>query len=86
MKDNLKIPAVIPVLAVDDVRKAMKFYKQLGFIEQVEYSYHDENGRLVHAQLYKEDSVLFLGLSDISYYEDKPRAKQIKKAKPSERA
>ncbi len=85
MKGKIKIPAVIPVLSVDDVRKAINFYRQPGFSEQIEFSYTDETGKLIHAHLYKDESVLFPGLSDISYYEGNPRSKRIKKAKPSER-
>lgn len=85
MKNDTKTQAVIPVIVVDDVRKAINFYSQLGFKEQVEYSFQDENGRLVHAQIFRDGSVLFLGTPGVSYYESKPRAKGIKNTKPEER-
>lgn len=85
MPNNVKIPAVIPVIAVDDIRQAIIFYKQLGFNEEEAFSFSDENGRLVHAHLYKDESVIFLGLTDVSYYKGKPRAKRIEEAQPAER-
>lgn len=81
----MEIPSLIPVIVVDDVKKAISFYGRLGFAEEKEYTFADETGAMVHAQLRKGDSVLFLGPRGISYYEGKPRAKQVSLADPSER-
>jgi uncharacterized glyoxalase superfamily protein PhnB len=85
MSDYTNIPAVIPVIAVDDLRKAIEFYEKLGFKEAKEFSYSDESGQLVHAHLYKDGSVLFLGRIGVSYYESGPRAEKIRKAETAER-
>lgn len=80
----METPSVIPVIAVDDINRAIGFYSQLGFVEEKEYTFKDETGALVHAQLRKGDSVLFLGRRGISYYKSK-RADRINSAYPSER-
>lgn len=83
MPTHFKTPAVIPVIAVDDIRQAISFYQRLGFNEEQAFSFADENGRLVHAHLCKDESVIFLGLRNISYYKSNPRAERIEKAHPA---
>lgn len=73
----MKIPSLIPVLVVDDIKEAITFYALLGFTEEKQYSFANENGCLVHAHLYKDDSVLFLGLPNQSYNKETARAKSI---------
>jgi uncharacterized glyoxalase superfamily protein PhnB len=74
-----KVPVLVPVLAVDDIEKAMEFYGLLGFDEV--FSIPDDDGRLVHAHLRKGDSVMFLGRLDVSYYEGRPRAAAIERSR-----
>lgn len=85
MSDYIGIPAVVPVIAVDNVSKAIEFYEQLGFSEVKEFSFSDENGQLVHAHLKKDGSVLFLGRIGVSYYEGDARARRIRTATVAER-
>lgn len=73
----MKVPSLIPVLVVDDIKEAIAFYTLLGFSEEMQYSFADENGCLVHAHLYKDDGVIFLGLPDRSYNKEIERAKRI---------
>lgn len=81
----MKIPTVVPVIVVDDINIAIDFYKKLGFCEEKNYSFTDEQGRLVHAHLTKDDSVLFLGVPDLSYNKGSLRAKRIEETKAVER-
>ena len=80
MVQGVKIPAVIPVIVVDDIRDGIAFYERLGFREEKELCFADETGRLVHAHLSRGDSAIFLGLPGVSYFPEKPRSKQIEKA------
>ena len=80
----MEVSQLIPVIIVDDISKAISFYSKLGFSEEKEYTFADETGRVVHAQLRKANSVLFLGRRDVSYYEGE-RADRVKTANPSER-
>jgi PhnB protein len=80
----MEIPTLIPVIIVEDIKKAINFYSKLGFAEEKEYTFADDTGALVHAQLRQQDSVLFLGRRGVSYYKGS-RADQIKDAHPSER-
>jgi predicted lactoylglutathione lyase len=34
----MQMPALIPVIIVEDIRKAINFYSKLGFIEEKEYT------------------------------------------------
>jgi PhnB protein len=77
--------SIMPVLVVEDIKNAIGFYSKLGFVEEKEYTFTDEAGSVIHAQLRKAGSVLFLGRMDVSYYEGKPRAERIKSAGPTER-
>lgn len=77
------IPAVIPVLAVDEIEAALVFYGELGFRE--EFSFPDATGRIAHAHLCKEGSVIFLGRKDVSHYAGQPRAEALRNSRPSER-
>lgn len=81
----MNVPSLIPVLVVEDIKEAIAFYKLLGFCEEKEYSFADENGCIVHAQLQKDSSVLFLGLPDRSYNRESARAKRIENSTGGER-
>lgn len=81
----METPSIIPVVAVEDIKKAIDFYSKLGFVEEKEHTFADESGVAVHAQLRKGDSILFLGRMGVSYYEGKPRARQIKSAASTDR-
>lgn len=76
MSTGLKVPPLVPVLAVEHVAEAVAFYTELGFSEV--YSIPDESGEIVHAHLRKGDSVMFLGRLDVSHYPNHPRAETIK--------
>jgi uncharacterized glyoxalase superfamily protein PhnB len=81
----MKVPSLIPVLMVDDIRDAIAFYLLLGFSEDKQYTFADENGSLVHAHLHKDGSVLFLGLPDRSYNKVSERAKRVETSTVVER-
>ena len=83
MSDGLKVPPLVPVLAVEQVTEAVAFYRDLGFSEV--YTIPDEGGELVHAHLRKGDSVLFLGRLDVSHYPNHPRAGTIKRSSAGQR-
>ncbi len=76
MDDNAGVPTVIPVLAVEDIQKAIAFYSELGFREV--FSIPDQSGKPAHAHLCKGDCALFLGRLDVSHYRGHPRAETIK--------
>jgi uncharacterized glyoxalase superfamily protein PhnB len=76
MNEIAGAPTVIPVLAVEDIQKAIHFYSQLGFSEV--FSIPDQSGKLAHAHLRKGDGVLFLGRLDVSHYEGHRRAETIR--------
>jgi hypothetical protein len=66
MNDEIAgVPSVIPVLAVEDIKKAIAFYGHLGFNKV--FSIPDPSGKLVHAHLRKGESALFLGRLDVSH-------------------
>jgi PhnB protein len=75
----MEVPSLIPVVVVGDVKEAIDFYTKLGFVEEKDYTFADETGAIVHAQLHKGDSVLFLGRTGVSYYADQ-RADRVKSA------
>src|SRR5262245_56116186 len=76
MNDDIpSVPSVIPVLAVEDIQRAIAFYSHLGFKEV--FSVSDQNGKLVHAHFRKGDSALFLGRLDVSHYPGHRRAETI---------
>ena len=84
MNDEIaSVPSVIPVLAVEDVQKAIAFYSQLGFGEV--FSIPDQSGKLAHAHLRKGDSVLFLGRLDVSHYGGHRRAETIRGSRSIDR-
>jgi uncharacterized glyoxalase superfamily protein PhnB len=83
MNDFTGVPTVIPVLAVEDIGKAIAFYTRLGFGEV--FSIPDESGELAHAHLRKGDSVLFLGRLDVSHYAGHRRAESIKSSRSVDR-
>jgi len=83
MSDSAGIPSVLPVLAVDDVQKAIDFYSQLGFTEV--FTIPDQDGKLVHAHIRYRDSALFLGRLDVSHYQGHRRAEIIKGSRPIDR-
>ncbi len=83
MSQELKIPSLIPVLVIERLEEAVVFYKQLGFKEI--FSIPDENGRLVHVHLCKDESVLFLGRTDISHYNSHSRAAMIEQSRIDQR-
>jgi uncharacterized glyoxalase superfamily protein PhnB len=83
MNDIARVPTVIPVLAVDDIQKAIAFYSNLGFKEA--FSIPDQSGKLAHAHLCKGDSALFLGRLDVSHYQDHRRTETIKCSRPIDR-
>jgi uncharacterized glyoxalase superfamily protein PhnB len=76
MNLTASVPSVIPVLAVEDIQKAIAFYSHLGFSEV--FSIPDRNAKSVHAHLRKGDSALFLGRTDVSHYQAHRRAETIK--------
>jgi PhnB protein len=77
-------PSLIPVLAVADIQEAINFYSKLGFVEEKEYTFTGDNDTVVHAQLRKGGSVLFLGRRDTLYYQGS-RADRVSKADHPER-
>jgi uncharacterized glyoxalase superfamily protein PhnB len=83
MNDIASVPSVIPVLAVEDIQKAMDFYSYLGFREV--FSIPDQSGKLAHAHLCKGDSALFLGRTDVSHYPGHRRVETIKSSRSNER-
>jgi PhnB protein len=83
MSDNQIVPPLVPVLAVEDVGRAVAFYRQLGFAEV--FSIPDRDGLPVHAHLRKGDSVLFLGRLGVSHYEGHGRAAAIERTFPRDR-
>ena len=80
----METSTLIPVIVVEDIKEAIIFYSKLGFTEEKEYTFADDAGTVVHAQLRKGESVLFLGRRGVSYYKG-PRADQISSSGPSER-
>jgi uncharacterized glyoxalase superfamily protein PhnB len=83
MDDIASVPSVIPVLAVEDIQKAIAFYSQLGFREV--FSIPDQTARLAHVHLQKGDSALFLGRTDVSHYPGHRRAETIKGSRSIDR-
>jgi uncharacterized glyoxalase superfamily protein PhnB len=83
MNEVAGVPAVVPVLAVEDIPQATAFYGQLGFVEVV--SFPDRTGKLAHAHLRKGESVLFLGRLDVSHYEGHPHAEAIRQSRSIDR-
>jgi PhnB protein len=83
MSHELKIPSLIPVLAVERVEEAVAFYEELGFSEI--FSISDVSGTVVHAHLRKDDSVLFLGRLGASHYEGHERAVTIEESRINQR-
>jgi uncharacterized glyoxalase superfamily protein PhnB len=77
---RMRIPTVIPVIMVDDIREGIAFYQRLGFREEKAFSVADDTGRLVHAHLSRADSAIFLGVPGVSYFADNPRSKRIENA------
>ncbi|HKU18660.1 MAG TPA: hypothetical protein VJP80_05290 [Candidatus Saccharimonadales bacterium] len=47
----METPVLIPVIVVDDIKKAFTFYSKLGFAEENEYAFADDAGVLIHAQV-----------------------------------
>jgi uncharacterized glyoxalase superfamily protein PhnB len=82
-EDIAGIPSVVPVMAVEDIQKAIAFYSHLGFREV--FSIPDQSGKLVHAHLRKGDSALFLGRLDVSHYGGHRRAESIGRSRPIDR-
>jgi uncharacterized glyoxalase superfamily protein PhnB len=82
---RMKIPSVVPVIVVDDIRDGIAFYQLLGFREEKAFSFADDTGRLVHAHLTKGDAAIFLGVPGASYFADNPRSGRIEKAGRSDR-
>jgi len=76
MNDIAGVQSVIPVLAVEDIQKAIAFYSHLSFREV--FSIPDQNGKLIHAHLRKGDSALFLGRLDTSHYPSHRRDETIR--------
>jgi uncharacterized glyoxalase superfamily protein PhnB len=76
MSETAGVPTVIPVLAVEDIQKAIAFYSRLGFSEV--FSIPDQSGKLAHAHLRKGESALFLGRLDVSHYRGHRRAETIR--------
>jgi PhnB protein len=83
MNQELKVPSLIPVLVVERIEEAVAFYKQLGFSEVL--SIPDESGKVVHAHLRKDESVLFLGLLGVSHYEGHQRAVTTEQSRINQR-
>jgi uncharacterized glyoxalase superfamily protein PhnB len=83
MNEIAGVPTVIPVLAVEDIQKAMAFYGRLGFSEV--FSIPDESGRLAHAHLRKGERALFLGRLDVSHYGGHRRAETIRGSRSIDR-
>jgi uncharacterized glyoxalase superfamily protein PhnB len=83
MQHEMKIPSLIPVLAVERIEEAVEFYEALGFSEV--FSIPDENGRIVHAHLRKDESALFLGRLEISHFAGHPRASKIENSPVNQR-
>ena len=84
MNDDIAgVPSVIPVLAVEDIQKAIALYSHLGFREV--FSIPDQSGKLAHAHLRKGDSVLFLGRLDVSHYGGHRRAETIARSRSIDR-
>ncbi len=80
----MELPALIPVITVEDIRSAIVFYGRLGFVEEKEYTFAGDDGTVVHAQMRKNGSVFFLGKQGMAYYKG-ARADQISSSKPSQR-
>ena len=80
----METPTLIPVIVVEDIQKAIVFYSKLGFAEEKEYTFPDDTGAIVHAQLRKESSVFFLGKHGVTYYKG-PRADTINTTSSAER-
>ena len=57
MNEIAGVPTVIPVLAVEDIQRAIAFYGQLGFVEVG--SIPDQSGKPAHAHLRKGKSACF---------------------------
>jgi uncharacterized glyoxalase superfamily protein PhnB len=83
MNDIARVPTVIPVLAVEDIKRAILFYSHLGFKEV--FSIPDQSGKPAHAHLRKGDSVLFLGRLDVSHYGGHRRAEIIRDSRSADR-
>src|SRR6478752_6740117 len=83
MNDIAGVPSVVPVLAVEDIQKAMDIYRELGFREV--FSIPDQSGKLAHAHLRKGDSALFLGRLDVSHYRGQQRAETIRGSRSVDR-
>jgi PhnB protein len=83
MSDGLKIPPLIPVLAVERVEEAIAFYNELGFRKI--FSIPDESGTVVHAHIRKDESVLFLGRLGVSHYHGHQRAVTIEQSSINQR-
>ena len=83
MNEIAGVPTVIPVLAVDDIQKAIVFYSQLGFSEV--FSIPDQSAKRAHAHLRKGDGSLFLGRTDVSHYPGHRRAETIKGSRSIDR-
>jgi uncharacterized glyoxalase superfamily protein PhnB len=83
MNEIAGVPTVMPVLAVEDIKKAIVFYSQLGFSEV--FSIPDQSGKLAHAHLRKGDSALFLGRLDVSHYRSHRRAETIRASRSIDR-
>src|SRR5262245_19600047 len=84
MNDEIAgVPSVIPVLAVEEINKAITFYGHLGFKEV--FSILDPSGKLAHAHLRKGDSALFLGRLGVSHYEGHRRADTIRGSRSIDR-
>jgi uncharacterized glyoxalase superfamily protein PhnB len=82
---RMRIPTVVPVIVVDDIRDGIAFYQRLGFREEKAFSVADDTGRLVHAHLSRADSAIFLGVPSVSYFPDKPRSMRIENAGRTDR-
>jgi uncharacterized glyoxalase superfamily protein PhnB len=83
VNDSAGVPSVLPVLAVEDVQKAMAFYSRLGFREV--FSIPDPSGKLAHAHLRKGDNALFLGRLDVSHYPGHRRAETVRGSRSIDR-
>jgi len=81
----MKVPSIIAVIAVGDIREGIAFYGLLGFREEKAFTFADDTGRLVHAHLSRGDSAIFLGVPGASYFPAKPRAKRIEKTGRADR-
>jgi uncharacterized glyoxalase superfamily protein PhnB len=77
---NAGLPQLAPmgaVIGVEDIEQASRFYQTLGFQQQMALSRAD--GQLTVAILNFGSSTLILGRLDELHYENKIRAKQIRK-------